>query len=66
MQDSTGPLKDGMSCWRQGVVLLPEPVHVRGGSEQAGQADGGAQGLRMKASFDGATGDVDVELISFE
>ena len=65
IQDTTGPLEDGMSCWRQGVVLLPEPVQVRGQSEQTGQADGAAHELRIQASFDGATGDVALGEISF-
>lgn len=55
-----------MSCWRQGVVLLPEPVQVRKRSQQTGQADGAAHGLRIQASFDGVTGDVALELVSFE
>ena len=67
VQDSTGLQENGMSSWRQGVVLLPEPVEVC--SQHAG-TDGTANSLRrtalrIDATFDGATADISIGLLEF-
>lgn len=68
VQDSTGPQENGMSSWRQGVVLLPEPVEVCSQDDEG--IDGAANSLcrtalRIEATFDGATADISIGLLEF-
>lgn len=68
VQDSTGPQENGMSSWRQGVVLLPKPVEVCSQGDEG--TDGAANSLRrttlkIEATFDGATADISIGLLEF-
>ena len=55
-----------MSCWRQGVVLLPKPEEVCSQHEQMNDTSHRVPArMHMEATFNGATGDIALGLLSF-